>query len=346
VIPYNDYVVYSGGSITASLYDANWNFLKTVPVSGSSMLTAVNGLNSFSVSAPGSSNAWIAVRVKVSGSPWVFSKPTPIHEWPFDDNANDTAGTANGTAINGPVYVPGIQGIAALAFNGASQYVDIPNVSDMQFTSTESFTISAWVKLNSLPNTETTILAKDSTAGAWYGLGITALNQWAFGGATNVVSPTVANIGQWHLVVGVQDRTDGTRKLYVDGQLVAAGTAQDGGGTGAIRIAALPGTMPAQFLNGTVDDVRIYNQALAQTDISLLAANLASAQNSIITGSINAGQLVLNWPANQLWQLQAQTNSLGTGLTTNWFNVIGATPPYTVNIVPTQPTVFYRLVRP
>jgi autotransporter-associated beta strand protein len=343
-IPYNDYVVYNGGS-TASVYDPNWNFVTTLSVS-SSTLTANNGLNSFSVSAPGSPNAWMAVRVKVSGMPWVFSKPSPIHEWPFDDNANDTAGTANGTAVNGPAYVPGIQGIAALAFNGVSQYVDVPDVSDMQFTSAQSFTISAWVKLNNLPNTATTILAKDSAAGAWYGLGITAANQWVFGGTTNVVSPTVANIGQWHLIVGVQDGTDGTRKLYVDGQLVTAGTAQDGSGVGAIRIAALPGSTPTQFLNGTIDDVRIYNQALAQTDISLLAANLASAANSIITGSVNAGQLVLNWPANQLWQLQAQTNSLSVGLSTNWFNVTGATPPYTVNIISTQPTVFYRLVRP
>jgi len=132
----------------------------------------------------------------------------------------------------------------------------------------------------------------------------------------------------------------------VDGRLMASGAAQNGSGTGAIRIAALPGTMPTQFLNGTIDDVRIYNQALAATDISLLATNLASAGNSIITGSVNAGQLVLDWPANQLWQLQAQTNSLGIGLTTNWFNITGATPPYTVNIAPAQPSVFYRLTHP
>jgi autotransporter-associated beta strand protein len=343
-IPYNDYVVYSGGN-TASVYDANWNFLITLPAGGAT-LTAVNGLNSFSVSTPSSPNTWMATRVKVSGVPWVFSKPTPIHEWRFENNANDTAGTANGTTINGPVYVPGIQGIAALAFNGTSQYVNIPNVPDMQFTSTQSFTISAWVKLNSLPNTETTIFAKDSAVGTWYGLGITAANQWVFSGATNVISPAAADIGQWHLITGVQDGTAGTRKLYVDGQLVAAGTAQDGSGTGATRIAALPGATPTQFLNGTIDDVRIYNQALAQTDISLLATNLALVANSIITGSVTAGQLVLNWPANQLWQLQAQTNSLGIGLSTNWLNVAGAMPPYIVNIVPTQPTVFYRLVRP
>jgi Concanavalin A-like lectin/glucanases superfamily len=340
-IPYNDYLVYNGG-LAASEYDANWNFLTTLPVSGSA-LSAANGLNTFSVGAPGSPNALMATRVKVSGTPWVINKPSPIHEWRFEENTLDTVGTANGTAINAPVYVSGIEGAAALSFNGASQYVNIPNVPDLQFTRTQSFTISAWVKWNSLPNAAASIVAKDSSAGGWYGLGINAANQWSFMGTTNVSSPTTANIGQWHLLVGVQDGTFNTRKLYLDGRLVASGAAQDSSGTGALRIAALPGTTPTQFLNGTIDDVRIYHQALAATDISLLATNLASTGNSVITGSVNAGQLVLDWPANQLWQLQAQTNGLGA---TNWFNLPGATPPYSVELVPSQPSVFYRLTHP
>ncbi|HWD94307.1 MAG TPA: LamG-like jellyroll fold domain-containing protein [Verrucomicrobiae bacterium] len=340
-IAYNNYLTYSGGA-GAQIYDANWNYLTTLLVTGSA-LTAVNGNNAFSVTASNSPNVWLATRVKVSGTPWVINQPAAIHEWRFEDNANDTAGTANGTAINGPVYAAGIEGAAALTFDGASQYVNVPNVANLQFTSAQSFTISAWVKLNSLPNAAASIVAKDPAAGAWYGLGISAANQWSFTGATNIVSPTAADIGQWHLIAGVQDGAAGTRKLYVDGLLMASGAAQNGSGTGALRIAALPGTTPIQFLDGAVDDVRIYNQALAPTDISMLATNLASPGNNFITGSFNAGQLVLDWPANQLWQLQAQTNGLGA---TNWFDVTGATPPYTINIVPAQPSVFYRLTHP
>lgn len=50
--------------------------------------------------------------------------------------------------------------------------------------------------------------------------------------------------------------------------------------------------------------------------------------------------------ANQLWQLQMQTNISGMGLTTNWFNLTGVVPPYTVNLSLTNPTVFYRLTHP
>jgi len=62
-----------------------------------------------------------------------------------------------------------------------------------------------------------------------------------------------------------------------------------------------------------------------------------------ITNTVNGNQLVLNWPAGQGWQLQAQTNNLNTGLTTNWVTISGATPPFTNTISPANPTVFYRL---
>jgi|GEM_PF-1814313 len=62
-----------------------------------------------------------------------------------------------------------------------------------------------------------------------------------------------------------------------------------------------------------------------------------------ITYSVSGSELVLNWPAGQGWQLQAQTNSLITGLTTNWFTLPGATPPFTNTLSPANPSVFYRL---
>lgn len=340
-IGYNRYFVYSGGS-SAQVYDANWNYKSSLAVSGAA-LTAVNGANTFSVTAANSPNAWMATRVKVSGTPWVINKTAPIHEWRFENNTADVAGTANGTAINAPAYVSGIEGSAALTCNGINQYVDVSNVADMQFASTNSFTISAWVKLNSLPNAATTIVAKDGSMGSRYGLGITAGNQWTFQGATDIESPGTVDVGQWHLLTGVQDAAAGVRKLYVDGMLRASGMAQDGNGTGTLRIAAQPGASPGQFLNGAVDDVRLYSLALAQNDAGLLATNLASSANGNIAYSINGSYLTLNWPAGYGWLLQS--NSVSVADFNAWFTVSGATPPYTINVNPAQPTVFYRLTR-
>jgi autotransporter-associated beta strand protein len=66
-----------------------------------------------------------------------------------------------------------------------------------------------------------------------------------------------------------------------------------------------------------------------------------------VTSSVTGNKLVLDWPAGQGWQLQAQTNSLDFGIMPedwNWFDVTGVTqPPYTNTINPANPTVFYRL---
>ena len=65
-----------------------------------------------------------------------------------------------------------------------------------------------------------------------------------------------------------------------------------------------------------------------------------------LTYSVAGGSLILNWPAGQGWNLQAQTNSRAVGLTPNWVTVTGAVPPFTNPVVSTNDSVFYRLVYP
>lgn len=65
-----------------------------------------------------------------------------------------------------------------------------------------------------------------------------------------------------------------------------------------------------------------------------------------ITWQLNGRNLVLSWPADQIgWQLQVQTNGMGTGLSTNWSNVSGSltTNVWVVPIDEGSPAVFYRL---
>ncbi|MEI6075927.1 MAG: autotransporter-associated beta strand repeat-containing protein [Verrucomicrobiota bacterium] len=63
--------------------------------------------------------------------------------------------------------------------------------------------------------------------------------------------------------------------------------------------------------------------------------------------SVSSNRLTLSWPANYLgWSLQVQTNSLSTGLGTNWFTVPGSSLVTTTNVplAATNPSVFYRLI--
>ncbi|HEY4415871.1 MAG TPA: autotransporter-associated beta strand repeat-containing protein [Verrucomicrobiae bacterium] len=64
-----------------------------------------------------------------------------------------------------------------------------------------------------------------------------------------------------------------------------------------------------------------------------------------ITVSTTGGSLNLQWPTIG-WQLQVQTNSLTTGLSTNWSNWPGSktTNAVSIPVVPGNPSVFFRLI--
>ena len=67
--------------------------------------------------------------------------------------------------------------------------------------------------------------------------------------------------------------------------------------------------------------------------------------------AVTNNQLNLSWPTNLGWTLQAQTNSIGAGISTNsanWFNVANSTTTnqVTVPISTTNGSVFYRLILP
>jgi len=83
-----------------------------------------------------------------------------------------------------------------------------------------------------------------------------------------------------------------------------------------------------------IDNVRIQLQSLTPPQIY---------------SQINSNQLQLSWPHKFIgWHLQAQTNSLETGLGTNWVDVSGSSSNelMAMPIVPTNKSVFFRMVYP
>jgi autotransporter-associated beta strand protein len=66
-----------------------------------------------------------------------------------------------------------------------------------------------------------------------------------------------------------------------------------------------------------------------------------------ITASVSGGNLSLSWPSDHLgWRLQAQTNSINTGLGTNWFDVVNTAGVTNISIPVNSAAgaIFYRLV--
>lgn len=68
-----------------------------------------------------------------------------------------------------------------------------------------------------------------------------------------------------------------------------------------------------------------------------------------VTFSVSGGQMTLTWPTDHIgWRLQAQTNSLNVGLSSNWVDVAGSSATNRVDlpVSTTDGAVFFRLVYP
>lgn len=358
----------------------------------------------------------------------------------FEGNAQDTSGSGNHGTANALSYVAGKVGAQAAQFNGTSSYVSIPR------SVTDNFTVAMWVK--------TTDTAGTAGAQWWNGKGLvdgevggggadwgTAIVNGKFvlgvgssGSDTTLASSVNINDGTWHHVAATRNNTSGAMAVYVDGVLRGSGTGPTGSRTfpTVLRIGSLQ--TANNFLNGTLDDVRLYDRILALGEIAALIASPAAPTNLVATigdasvalswsassnatsyyvkrslasgtgytaiatntslaftntglsnGTLyyfivsavgpagegtdsiavsarptssapvtvstasTADQLHLSWPTDHTgWQLQSQTNTLTTGLSTNWVNIFSSarTNQITVPVNPENGAVFFRLMHP
>lgn len=87
---------------------------------------------------------------------------------------------------------------------------------------------------------------------------------------TATANPDVATDTRWHHYIGTY--SSGTSRFYIDGilQNSASVTVQHGNST--VLLGGDPSLNAIVFLNGQLDDVRIYNRALSDPEIKLLAS--------------------------------------------------------------------------
>lgn len=109
---------------------------------------------------------------------------------------------------------------------------------------------------------------------------------------------------------------------------------------GAFVLASVPAGVTATLTNDTS------NLWLA---LAVSVGNKVNTNPTNITSVVNGNQLILSWPTDHTgWRLQVQTNSLSTGLGTNWVDVPNTSTAnsYTNVLNPTNGSVFYRMVYP
>ncbi len=206
-----------------------------------------------------------------------ISLPPAIAQWNLDatggTTATDSAGSNTGT-LTGGTWVSGHLG-NGLSLNGSS-YVNCGTASALNPTT--GITLSAVVKQDTLPTTAQTILKK-ATAGqsgytleynvalGGYRIGLFIGGAWRFSGVATI------DVGKWTMITGTYDGT--TLSIYKNGVLVSS-VAQ----TGTITTSANPLNIgrdvanpsdATRFFTGAIDDVRVYNVGLTDSQVNLLA---------------------------------------------------------------------------
>jgi hypothetical protein len=266
--------------------------------------------------------------------------------WQAGGNELDTVGVHNGAAESGPNfyapdYAAGKRGLAWL-FNGVNQSVSIPNVhSDLDGWT--QFTLEAWVKFSGFPATPGNGYGAFSKVGnnrgpysGNYGY------QFAFTtGASNLVLQfnqdgqlwpgfmTTANLNgtvtsnAWYHVAATYDANAVT--LYLNGLPLTnnvIGPVSIASTTASLRL-SMDDNFNVPF-PGMIDDARIYNRALSETEIAflhagpppLLAISRASAATNILSWATPDGQ----WLLQQSPAINAPPSS--------WSTIL---PPYPTN---------------
>lgn len=273
---------------------------RNIPASGCTNPTRAEGTIIY--------NAYSRVPQVCSGGQWMALGPVISSDsltttglvgwWKLDDGtgttATDATGGSDGTLKGGAVWTSG-RFDGAVAFNGSSQYINIPVTAALNAT-TDKVTVSAWFKANATGSPEKRIVSMPSseTAGSErYALTLNG-NKLKFWVGKNAGDDSVAtaftDTTQWHHAVGVYDGT--TMTLYLDGVEVGSKNTQYSGNirdhtNGNLQIGRY-GPDWGQYFDGKIDDVRIYYRALSASEIQPGCTTPARAEGTLLYNSSNS----------------------------------------------------------
>jgi hypothetical protein len=266
----------------------------------------------------------------------------PVDFYHFDEGtgtlAMDSSGANNGTLVGAPLpqwLNPGRIG-KALSFSGDG--VDLQTKSESAVRTTSNLapilgntsTLDVWVKTTqvggSVHYNSPAVTGVEQAGGGndifWGTLDSTGHIGLYVGDSGGVYSTNPVNDGKWHNVAMTRDATTGAIAIYVDGILNSTGTAEAGAKTsqfsliGALSEVAGNGTTfnGANYFNGQLDEVRIYNQVLGANEISSLGA--IPGAPTLVSAAAASGTIVhLTWttPSNFTQNIEVDRKIGATG---------------------------------
>ena len=261
---------FSFSFVSATWWDNNWEYRKSITITD----TSGTELTDF--------------QVPLDLTNVIYNNTDLVGSWHFSQGSgtqvSDSSGNGhNGSMIGGTTWAID-EGKAGngLQFNGLDDYVTVPASSDWAF-GTNNFTVEYWVKITGYngPVGNKQIMGSYPGGTASWDLAdwkftvnpSTGILQFWVGdyyvGWQNFLSTSSVSENEWHHIAVVRTGT-GTNetKMYIDGVLDAQGTISNN----IANRYSLYFMRPIAYTGeesptGTLDEVRIYNRALLETEI-------------------------------------------------------------------------------
>ncbi|MBF0103063.1 MAG: carboxypeptidase regulatory-like domain-containing protein, partial [Desulfobacterales bacterium] len=214
--------------------------------------------------------------------------------YPFNGNANDASGNANNGTVSGATLTVDRNGNAnsAYSFSGYPNYISLPN---LPISGSTPRTISTWGYFtNGSYQNQVLFISGRTNIEEGFAIVFNANKQndiRIYFNNNDYSKVSVVNINKWHHIVAIYyggTLSQSTVQLYIDG--IKQELQKDGGGTGSANTYngnyRLGGGETSNQLYGLIDDVRVYNRALSESEIQQLYTESTTSTTLTISGKV------------------------------------------------------------
>jgi hypothetical protein len=232
--------------------------------------------------APGDYTAEVRIEADAEGAPRIVPVTLTVNAprtdnglvgaWAFNepsgDQARDFSTFNNPGVLAGPVRVPGRFG-GGLQFDGLDDWVTVADSDSLDLS--HAMTLEAWVKPTATGSAWRTVVLKEQNAQLTYALYANTDQGRPAGhvftdGDTGLTGPNALPLNEWTHLATTWDGS--TLRLFVDAAEVASMplAAPAVTSAGVLRIGG--NGVWAEWFQGIIDEVRVYDRALSPTEIA------------------------------------------------------------------------------